>query len=209
MANDNNIVELTNGEKVTCVECNSNNIITRKVKETFIYGENENSVELSVVIPIRKCRDCNIEFEDDEAEELRHNEVCMYLKRLNPQDIKNIRDIYRLTRKQFADITLIGEASLARWETGGLIQSAALDKYLRLLENKDIFKLLSEGKNDHLISNTINEDRDKSYPIVLGTVSPALSNRSTSVCDIPKEVQTKAHQMYIAVTTYGLFSCES
>jgi len=38
-----------------------------------------------------------------------------------------------LTRERFAALTGIGTASLARWETGELIQSAGYDKYLRLL----------------------------------------------------------------------------
>ena len=38
-----------------------------------------------------------------------------------------------MTRPQFAALTKLGEATIARWEAGNLIQNAANDKFLRLL----------------------------------------------------------------------------
>jgi len=44
-----------------------------------------------------------------------------------------LRKRYNLTRAEFASLTRFGEASLARWETGQLIQNAANDQLLYLL----------------------------------------------------------------------------
>lgn len=39
-----------------------------------------------------------------------------------------------MTRAQFSEITGLGEATLARWEAGAVIQNRANDRYLRLLK---------------------------------------------------------------------------
>jgi len=66
---------------------------------------------------------------------------------MTPSDIKSLRKGYDLTRAQFAELTRIGEASLARWETGEVIQNAANDDYLYLLSFPENLKLLEERRN--------------------------------------------------------------
>jgi hypothetical protein len=61
---------------------------------------------------------------------------------LTPREITAIREQYSQGRAQFSRITRIGEATLARWERGALIQNPAFDQYLRLIANPRVFDLL-------------------------------------------------------------------
>jgi hypothetical protein len=42
-----------------------------------------------------------------------------------------------MRRGEFASLTRLGEATLARWEAGTTLQNAAYDKYLRLLQVRE------------------------------------------------------------------------
>jgi putative zinc finger/helix-turn-helix YgiT family protein len=99
----------------------------------FPYGRGEDAVEISVRLPVRKCRKCSFEFFDEEAEDLRHEAVCRHLGRLTPQQIKDLREKYGFSRADLERITGLGEASIARWERGELIQNAGNDSLLWLL----------------------------------------------------------------------------
>jgi len=59
--------------------------------------------------------------------------VCRHLGVMTPRDVEAVRTRLRMTRAAFADLTRLGEASLARWEKGLLIQNPANDQLLYLL----------------------------------------------------------------------------
>jgi hypothetical protein len=59
-----------------------------------------------------------------------------------PEQIREVRSGCRASRRDFAIVTKIGEASLARWETGQLIQNGALDNYLYLLSFSENYERL-------------------------------------------------------------------
>jgi transcriptional regulator with XRE-family HTH domain len=61
-----------------------------------------------------------------------------------PGEVAEVRKRYELRRDEFAAKTRLGEASLARWESGQLIQNAAYDNYLYLLTFEENMKRLEE-----------------------------------------------------------------
>ena len=80
---------------------------------------------------------------------MRHEAVCRHLGVLTPKEIIAIRKSYGMSRAVFARLTGIGEASLARWENGLLIQSPAYDRFLFLLtfpENLERLKSRKDGE---------------------------------------------------------------
>lgn len=121
-----------NTSEETCFDCDSP---VRKTwgTHTFTYGLGAAAVELTVDLPIHVCPSCGLEFFDDEAETLKHEAVCAHLGVLSPNEIRGIRRMHGMSRAAFSKITGLGEATLNRWENGILIQSAANDRYLRLL----------------------------------------------------------------------------
>jgi putative zinc finger/helix-turn-helix YgiT family protein len=116
-----------------CPQCGSNKVLTSIETQPFTYGRGTDAIELTAEIPVRYCSNCGFEFLDQAAEELRHEAVCRYLRVMTPEEVSLTRKKYNLSRNEFSKITRIGEASLARWEAGSLIQSAAYDQYLYLL----------------------------------------------------------------------------
>jgi putative zinc finger/helix-turn-helix YgiT family protein len=118
---------------MTCGQCGSARITTSLQNDAFQYGDDSNAVKLMVNVPVHSCANCGFQFTTEEAEELRHDAVCKHLGVLSPAAVREIRGRYDLTRERFAAATGLGTASLARWETGELIQSSAHDNFLRLL----------------------------------------------------------------------------
>lgn len=136
---------LAESESLVCPSCGSHQVSTRMQSDAFEYGGEGKRVQLRAVVPLHCCSSCELEFTDHRAEELRHDAVCEHLNVLAPQAICAIRKRHGLSRAQFADVTRLGTATLARWESGEVIQNAALDIYLRLIARDEIFSLLKNG----------------------------------------------------------------
>jgi len=107
-----------------------------------MFGESPDAVELQAEVVVHHCDDCDLQFTDATAEVARHEAVCNHLGMLTPREITAIREHYGLGRAEFSRVTRIGEATLARWERGALIQNPAYDQYLRLIADPRVFDLL-------------------------------------------------------------------
>jgi len=119
---------------VACANCGSQDISTSVQNDEFVYGEGDSAAKLSVKIPTRTCNKCGFQFLDYAAERIQHEAVCRHLGVLTPDEIRGIRESYGLSRADFAQITHLGTATLARWERGELIQNAAYNEFLTLLK---------------------------------------------------------------------------
>ena len=120
-----------------CPECESTLIETKIQSDTFLYGIEPESVQITATIPVNKCRDCGFEWLDHLAEVAKHDAVCRHLGLLTPTDITAIREKHGLSKIKFADLTRIGIATISRWERGILLQSPGYDNFLRLLSHSD------------------------------------------------------------------------
>jgi len=121
----------------SCANCGSVNVSTSMEADRFTHGVGAEAAELSVVVPVRTCSDCGTQFTDAEAERLRHEAVCRHRGLLTPSEIRDIRIRYGMRRAEFASVTRLGEATLARWESGATLPNAAYDQYLRLLHSPE------------------------------------------------------------------------
>ena len=132
-----------------CPNCSATDIRTNWVDETFPYGVGPDAVNLTARLPLRTCSKCAYEYYDEEAEDARHEAVCRHLGVQTPAEIEALRKKYSLSRAEFARLTKLGEATIARWERGALIQNTANDRYLYLLrwpENFERLRDLEEGR---------------------------------------------------------------
>lgn len=120
-------------QELLCPICGDSGITTSWNQIEFNYGPEDSSEELTARIPVRRCGTCDFDYLDEEAERLKHKAICQYLGVLSPDEIRQIRNGFKMTRSEFAKVTGIGEASLNRWENGLNIQTHANDRYLRLL----------------------------------------------------------------------------
>ena len=72
-----------------------------------------------------------------------HEAECRRLGVLTPAEIRALRTGYDMSRAEFARVTGFGEATLARWERGEVIQNTSNDSFLRMLMDRDAMKRLS------------------------------------------------------------------
>jgi len=132
-----NEIDPETSDRPTCPECGHEEIRTVWESRPLAYGLGKDAVELSVRVPIRECLQCHFRYLDYEAEDLQHEAVCRHLGVLTPQEIIALREKYGLSRAEFARLTGLGEATIARWERGALIQNTGNDRYLRLLQHSE------------------------------------------------------------------------
>lgn len=102
-----------------------------------------------------------------ENDEIAHHEAeCRQQGVLTPAEIRALRNGYGMSRAAFARVTGFGEATLARWERGEVIQNASNDSLLRMLEDPDVMERLSSltqyehilGREFSMIFHGLNND---------------------------------------------------
>ncbi|MGI1691680.1 type II toxin-antitoxin system MqsA family antitoxin [Thermoanaerobacter uzonensis] len=110
--------------------------------------------EIKTLARIRVCSVCGEELFDEELEEENIQRVYdIYRKKhgiLSPEEIKNIRESYGLSQRAFAKLLGIGEASIARYETGALPEKSLSNMIMLLRDPKNMEKLLE--KNEDVLS---------------------------------------------------------
>lgn len=138
--------------QLCCPDCDSEQIRTRYERDEFEYGIGSKAVVLHTFIPVHYCVECGFEFTGEQAADKRHETVCRHLGLLAPVEILALRTKLQLSRAAFAELTGIGVASIARWESGELLQSRSNDNLMRLASFPENFERLAKiqnGENVH------------------------------------------------------------
>ncbi|MEQ6360501.1 type II toxin-antitoxin system MqsA family antitoxin [Thermoanaerobacter thermohydrosulfuricus] len=125
-----------------------------KEQETEVIEKEEVSTvrgdEIKALARIRVCSVCGEELFDEELEEENIRRVYdIYRKKhgiLPPEEIKNIRESYGLSQRAFAKLLGIGEASIARYETGALPEKSLSNMIMLLRDPKNMEKLLEKNE---------------------------------------------------------------
>jgi putative zinc finger/helix-turn-helix YgiT family protein len=127
--------EITNpagySAECACPSCSSADLTSSIENDSFQYGGGESAVTLSVLARVHHCNNCGLSYTGEDVLELRHDAVCSHLGVMSPKKVRQIRGNF--SQAEFSEITKIGKASLARWESGALIQNQANDSLLYLL----------------------------------------------------------------------------
>ena len=129
-----------------CPNCNGTDFRVEPREQRFLYGKEGEASELAAVVPVHTCKTCGFEFTDEAAEEARHEAICRHLRLMTPKEIRALRGKYEMTRAEFAELSLVGTASLARWEAGILLQNGANDQLLYLLQFEENVALLNRRR---------------------------------------------------------------
>ena len=119
----------------SCELCGAPGLQTELVRDPFIYGAGADAVELTAEFPVHTCSRCEVSYTGEVAEIAQHEVVCHHLGVLTPAEVRGLRKRHGLSRAAFARLTGFGEASVARWERGEVIQNTSSDRYLRLLKD--------------------------------------------------------------------------
>jgi putative zinc finger/helix-turn-helix YgiT family protein len=146
--------------ELVCPVCGSSSLTTRNESEEFTFRSGGVDYPVRAEYPVHECSACGESFLSQAAESARHAATCSAMNRLCPTEIVELRARLGLTRKGFAQLSGIGEASLARWETGELIQSESNDNLLRLLTLDENVSRLSDLRNTKLARLQPSSDRE-------------------------------------------------
>ena len=136
------------GEGLSCPSCESTDIETLFVEQEIEFGDEEG---ISAMLPIRRCRKCRTMFLDEVGERAKHVAICRHFGLLTPDEIRAIRESYAANRMEFARVTGLGTASLARREAGSKLQSVANDRYLRLLSRPGCYEEMLARADGHSV----------------------------------------------------------
>lgn len=120
-----------------CPTCGQPTLQPRQIDDEFEYGpEGERITIVAHAVPVQVCQnpDCGETLYGPEAARVRHRAICAAMGLLTPEQIKGLRERLGPSQEEFAGLTGIGVATLSRWERGRLLQTRALDRYLRLLD---------------------------------------------------------------------------
>jgi putative zinc finger/helix-turn-helix YgiT family protein len=86
-----------------------------------------------------KCPKCDeIVLRLDETRKLREGALDVYRKKydlLSSDEIRSIRERLNLTQDDLAVLLRLGKNTISRWESGRIIQTAALDVLLRIIRD--------------------------------------------------------------------------
>lgn len=130
------------GPQRSCAQCGADAVDTVEQRHTFRYGSGEAAADLTVDLPVRRCAACGFEFLDRDSEAIKLERICEHLGVLSPSGIRRLRERYEMTQAEFADVTGLGTATLARWENGSMNHTRAYDRYMRLLEDPGVMRRL-------------------------------------------------------------------
>ena len=141
--NENDQIVKTEGPAEACPNCEGTEFALGRKEQRFLYGKENEAIELRAIVPVYACKACGFEFTGEDAEEARHEAVCRYLRVMTPCEVGAVRKKHEMTRAEFAQLSRIGTASLARWEAGILVQNGANDQLLYLLQFEENVALLN------------------------------------------------------------------
>src|SRR5207302_1310425 len=123
------------GQGRRCPSCGYQPLEARQIRDEFEYGPDDERITIvAEAVPVLACPACGEILYGPEAAGVRHQAVCRALHLLSPAEIKALRERLGPDQEDFAWLTGIGVATLSRWERGRLLQTRALDRYLRLLD---------------------------------------------------------------------------
>jgi putative zinc finger/helix-turn-helix YgiT family protein len=81
---------------------------------------------------VPKCEACGELIFGDDADNQITEALRAMLRLLTPQQIRAGRKVLRLSQERLAECLGVAAETISRWETGGLIQSRAMDNFLRV-----------------------------------------------------------------------------
>jgi len=133
----------------TCEEYCETKTVERE--ETYVVRDRK----ITVPVRVELCSRCGESIGSDETDReilgAVHAEYRRQADLLTPERIKEIRKRYRLSQKSFAGLLGMSEATINRYEKGGL-QDQAHDTAIRACENPAIVRDMLERRG-HLMSD--------------------------------------------------------
>lgn len=122
-----------------CPDCGHSGdgaLVRRRVNHRWEEGVEEKR-RYSAEIDVIACAKCGAQVIDEYARIQQHEVWCTENGLLGPRAIRDLRSSLKLSQEDFAKLLRLGPASIRRWERGAIVQNAALDSLMRLLQRSE------------------------------------------------------------------------
>jgi len=130
-----------------CIACGQDGPLRREQKATEFDVRGET---LRITVPMKVCPACGTtELEDVDPAEIAFAEYRRRKGLLSPGQIRETRERYQLSQKSFAALLGMSEATINRYEGGG-IQDEAHDQAIRACGNPDVVADLLKRRSHKL-----------------------------------------------------------
>lgn len=154
------VFHMTTNEREQCPECDSHAVRETLREQKFIYGTGDRAVQLAAKMPVFECQHCGFTFTDDRADKARQEAICRHEGVFTPEEIATVRKRADMSRTTFAAVGRFGVASLARWETGALLQNGANDQLIYLMQFPSVRAILmARRQNETLLPDETVRER--------------------------------------------------
>ena len=127
-----NAFETADRKFEVCACCDEGQARLTTHRMTFPYGDQDPPVLLTVDVPVWTCDACGEIYTAEGAEEAERAAICSHLGRLTPREIFALRSAAGLTQAMFATMVGVSRVTVARWESGQQLQTAACDARIRV-----------------------------------------------------------------------------
>ncbi len=133
-----------------CCECNAPTETTIIEKDQTL---NVKGRAIILRVQVRVCANCEEEILDEQLDaqtlDMFYKQYRRLEKLLMPEEIKAIRQKYKLSQASFAKFLGFGEKTITRYENGA-IQDVCHDNLIRLMSSMDAFVLLWKERKECL-----------------------------------------------------------
>lgn len=150
-------------EKEYCPNCKKmvDTMLTEKYETLSVRGQ-----EITLKVKMRICKECDEPLVDDELDDISLKQFYDEYRRLNnllfPNDIKKIREKYKMSQTEFAKLLGMGDKTITRYENGA-IQERVHDNLIRVVNNSNVFADLIERNSNYIESNKNTRDISKMH----------------------------------------------
>lgn len=173
-----------------CLECDED-------CEYEIKTENEKSpvkgVNIEVEIQVTYCKKCGNQIWNEDLEDKNIKNAFRKYRDiyglLQPEEIKTIRNKYKLTQTVFAKILGLGEKTIARYE-GGSLQDVAQNNIIKLMENTNNFECLFKD------CKTLTKNERSKVELILESLKPT-EERCAKIFYLTKPIYSFQEQQYL------------
>jgi putative zinc finger/helix-turn-helix YgiT family protein len=135
-----------------CVECREKQVYPQATDYTITVKHDGRPYEIHIPdLEIPTCRNCGEKVFGGKEDGRITDALREHVGLLKPGEIRRKREGLKLTQDALAEQLGVAKETISRWETGGVIQSRAMDKLLRLFFGcppvREFLQQRTEGNN--------------------------------------------------------------
>jgi putative zinc finger/helix-turn-helix YgiT family protein len=146
MSDTNPPTERTHPFPWRCIECRAKEVFPQATDYTTTRKHDGRSYTVHIPdLEIPTCRKCGEQLFTVDLDDRVVAALRAQVGLLTPEEIQHHRGRLEMTQQELADQLGAAKETISRWETGGMIQSRAMDNLLRLFfESEEVRRLLRQ-----------------------------------------------------------------